>query len=335
MNKLFTRLLILTMVVAVGLPLYVAPTHAQDDTEALRERALAAYDSFLVATDFVYTFEQTTDSESLIAITLNGETFESNTLDSVRVEGQHTLVTVDGVPNVSSLLGIGRISEGTTNGEIISSNDTTEAELRLVDGVLYASATVTTSEGSDPSVPEGWVIVASDLGIVEDFTALSDVFGDSPLAEIQLSFYELSPEGLNAVRNRRFIETATSITSEALEGDNGEVYDFLTIVIDPAVFVEELSATETDPAALAIGQQLYQNAAIELYMVLDADGNVVGGGSAAVATLDTTDLAAFGVPAGTEGTVTLNFSLTEAFGLEPVADDYVPAEAPTDAVAFP
>lgn len=332
MNKILMRLLIIAVVVALGLPALVAPTHAQDDTEALRERALAAYDSYTTATDYVYFFEETSDNDFSISISLDGESFESNTLESVLVEGEHTVVFVDGEPNVSSLVGITRSTEDTTNGQTTSSSDTTEAELRLVDGVLFANAILIEGDSANAALPDGWVIVASDLDAIEDLSDLGDVFTDSPLSEIGFSFFEFNPEGENTVRNRRFIETSPSITSEFLESDNGEMVELLTIAIDLAVFIEEVSAAETDPATLALVAPLYENATVELYIVLDADGNLFGGGTYAVASLDTTDLTLFGVPPGTEGNVILNFSVSEIFSLEPISADYMPAEAPADAV---
>lgn len=327
LRSIIILIAVLFVTAIVALPA-VPTTTAQDDTEALRARVLAAYDNTLNYTSGAYIFT----SSEIVDTELSDATGTAYGNDSTFTGGGHSFVVTESGPNVASSITVGRVISAIYGEESTLSSDTVTMELRLVDGVLYLSGTVETEEGSVApvvSLPDGWVVLA-DVADTETLGLLSAAL-PVPLDEIDYSFYDFTGESQTWINNRALIATATDLTSTSGTNEDGTPIEIVTITVDTAVYLE-LLLSDMSPEEAVFVELIFQDAEIIYTAHLDADGNLVGGGSSLSVNFFTDDLSTIGFPPGTPGSYGQVGTITLDFDYILLGEEFPLAEAPAEAL---
>lgn len=331
MIRLGAKILTLAMLLVLLSTAMPNTTVAQDDTEALRERILTAWEATLDYESGVYTFEDSNSNSSNIALT-DGTAFTS--ADSSNYTGTHTFSYDDNdEPNVQSLIGYGYANVSGQGESTTTVSESVAIELRLVEDVLYLNAEVVAVDGSDLTVPEGWFIL-SDAFSEEDL----NVFGEdlpTVFGGIDYSFFDFEGETDSYANFIRVIESATALTSSEGTDSAGNPVEVITIEVDgPTYIATALGDEDMTEEDMAITTMIFENAILSITVSLNADGNIVAGDATVSTVFSTTDLATMGFPEGTTGTFDLAISTTSTFEYSQINEAFTLIEAPADAIAF-
>lgn len=329
MIRISLKLLTLTLLIALVATAMPHTTTAQDDTEALRERVLTAWDATADYSSGIYAFDETNSNSSNIVLN-DGTTLFST--DSTNYTGTHTFsYDESGALNVQSAIGYGSVSITNNGPETTTVSESVGIELRLVNDVLYLSATPVVIEGSDLEITEGWFIL-SEAFSEEDLDSfgeeLNDIYGG-----IDFSFFDFDRETESFQTFIDLVSSATALSSSEGTDSAGNPVEVITIDVDPeaylATVLDEEEMTEEDMQLMTM---IFENVVISVTVSLDADGNMVAGDANFSTVYSTTDLASMGFPEGSTGAFELAIETISTFEYSELGAAFSNIEAPADAL---
>lgn len=240
------------------------PAHAQEDeSQALYERVMAAFEAF-DATYSSYYAHQLTESGGTTVSTFNGATTES--IGNIITETENYVITDD--EDSRNILSYATLSVTTEIGGAapLTSGSVMEAELRFVDGTLYVNAVYAESDATSLPLPEGWTVVADP----NDPTIVA-------LGGLGLKQY-LEGDGAGIVTIQKvlglFDGLATSASIEDGMLEDGTAVEIITLVYGPDAYgllmKENTGMDESNPTV----KMLLENISGDVFTVrvaLDAD----------------------------------------------------------------
>lgn len=313
---------VLALLVVIVAPLSAFAQGLSGEDQANLEKALAALEAASTYTS--YTVEQTEVNGSIITVTANSESLLSQESSEVTTTA-YTLINSD-TPNLggtSTVIG-NRIEDGTESTFLI------QADLRLVDGLVYVNASYTTPDPSLPALPDGWTaITRADL---EAYPGLESLGLDKIFTTVENG--GLLPFVQNFDRFAEVIRaSATAVAVETQTLEDGRDVESITILLGSEglgglLTVDEDSAQ--NPLIQLISQNLTEDSNGLLSVAIDADGNIAQVLLAATVTTSEIDMTSVmtNAPAGTVGVFEItNSSLLTVSG---VGETYTPVEAPSE-----
>jgi hypothetical protein len=155
LSKITSFALVMLILLAAALPVGAQDGRLPDDQQAMVDRVLAAITATETYTSFVSDLTETTANTMSIQMGGSASTAE----DSYTVEqATHYTAGTDGQPNISTTA-TAQVSS-LEFGAADPVQYTLQAEMRVVDGVLYVTAQREAAAEADlPAMPEGWVTV--------------------------------------------------------------------------------------------------------------------------------------------------------------------------------
>jgi hypothetical protein len=221
--KKILALLALALVVLVTLAA-VIPAQAQDglsdDERALADRAQTALRDARAYTTFI--------EHSLLVIKLSIGDAEINPLAAVEGTTTHEVNAFHVVGDVPNLRANARVTMNLYTLLTENMSRTLDAEIRVVDGVLYVNATRQTDPPEDEELyanapmPEGWTLVEN----LDDWPALDILFldnftpGDDP--NVYMDIRDLSDD---------VFALASAVSSESVTLDDGTAVEAITLEV--------------------------------------------------------------------------------------------------------
>jgi hypothetical protein len=293
-----------------------------DEEIATLDRLEAAIDSFQEYSSFTsYAVEL---ESQVIAVSISG--FDLELAETTNREITGTYINNDGVENISATaLVTTQELDGTSGTETAA---TIEAEVRVVDGIVYVMATYLDSEGSVPDLPQGWVEVDATNMLLFDFLDVSDLLEgeDTPDGNIDETDFFTDREKLESVLE--------SVTVDPIELEDGTAVDLITLTMGAAGFTELLGDTldlglGDDTGMAEMMDAMFEGIAFNFQVALDADDNVRQ--TVFSLTINVEDLdASFipDVPEGMEATLSIAMERVETTTYSDINADMEPVAAP-------
>ena len=313
--------LLITLLVAIAIQPSV-PVKAQG---GLSEEQLGLLDRMITAVTKVDDFTSYTDTESQ-ELSLNGSIaiagFTQEILQTQSMEKTTAYIFGDN-PNA---LVIATYSESSKQQDGSTIGYTLDAEVRYVDGVLYAKGEVT--DGEDPGISQSgaWVevdiptyaenLVISNLGLEQTLERLGaierDETDDNPLRDIEL-----------------LKKVATDVTAEEVTLEDGSTATAITVSIDFAALVAERPAAlgaEDNPSSAALFSA-FAGQSIVATVLISSDEMPISYGlnfEGSIVDLDASILS----EQLTGATISLNLTLNQSAELSQVNEAIEPVAAP-------
>lgn len=201
-----------------------------------------------------------------------------------------------------------------TRDDTVLSAFTMMAEVRIIEGVLYVQAWYDDPGENAPELPEGWVVVENE----DDYPALSP-----------LNLDDLRDDGSNDLNDNpeALRDAASSASGETT--DEGETITILIQGTGIATLMGEMP--DTNPVFSSLMEAVDDDDQITYEVLLDADGNLIGGKVDWAMTINDLDPALFGVAQLPEG-ATLSFSMqnTSDVTYSQINEELEPAVVPED-----
>ncbi len=313
--------LLITLLVAIMIQ-PSAPIKAQG---GLSEEQLALLEQMTTAVNKIQEFTSYTNIENQV-LSLNGSVtlagFTQEILQTQSMEKTTTYVLGDN-PNA---LVIATYTEASNQQGGDTTGYTLAAEVRYVDGVLYAKGEVT--DGEDPGLSQSGEWVEIDPSTYAEDILLGNLGLRQTLG--RLGAIERDEEGDNPLRDLELLKkVATDVTAEAVTLDDGTPATAITVTIDFAALVAERPSAlgaEDNPSSAALFSA-FEGQSIVATVLVSAENDPIS--YALVFEGSITDFDASILSEQLTGaTISLNLTLNQSAAVSQVNEAIEPAAAP-------
>jgi hypothetical protein len=294
--------------------LLIVPVVQAQDGDGLSEEEQALLDRAIQGVEAENDYESLVrESHSImsqgITIVLGEDSSSMTTVTELDIVG--TRIGHEDERNLSATI-TARVEN--TRDDTVLSAFTMMADVRVVDGVLYVQAWYDDPGENAPELPEGWVIVANE----DDYPAFSPLGLDDFLEDDSNDLGD-NPEALRAA--------ASSVSSETT--DDGES---ITIAIEGTGIPTLLAdMPDSNPVFESLMEVVDDDDQIVYEVLLDEQGNLLGGHVDWAMTMVDLDPALFGVEQLPEGAA-LSFSMQNTIDVaySQINEELEPAVVPEE-----
>lgn len=337
MHKPLARRLTLALTIILTLAVVTAPIHAQGDDE-LRERlrTVAAANRDIDHDSALFDYQYTVTSEIVYYAALQDIVFQGNLVMTTDITG--TVVLAD--RNRDNRYGnfVISISEVSDLFDTETLTTTATVAVRLVDDVLYVAVTDFENNDEDLIVlPDGWLIIATDVSSTEDLDdEMEALFDETVLEDLDFDLFSTyeDDDDIIAANDDDFFASLVNLKSntELRNGESVEVIRYNISQDRMDEVADNIDLDDSNPSD-AVGIAFLENAVFAGEYVINADDTIVGFNNGWEANDVVFDVAT--LIDGATGTMTVDIVSLEIRDLVELNGDYPPAEAPTDAVPYP